>query len=263
MFYSGFNISNIHELVPHALTVNDILLISYNMDWKVISPMDIDAITFDHFLTLCYPDSRVEEDTVYPILRSLERKLDINKEDFLRRYEIIDKRYRKDLKETLQELLLDNLILDVLVQMGKDHSTLQEIVKESVDEGLATRTTVWYPGARESLVTLREIGYKLALISNTHWRWLASRREEVEEYFDIITLSYEHGFAKPHPSIFLVTSEKLGIDLERCLHVGDDPWTDIHGAKQVGMKTVFVRRDDRKTNADLEIENLSDLIHQL
>ena len=106
MLYSSFNISSTHELVPHALTVNDILLISYNMDWKVISPMDLDAITFDHFLTLCYTDSRVEEDIVYPILRGLERRLDINREDFLRIYVITDKRYRKNLRETQRESLL-------------------------------------------------------------------------------------------------------------------------------------------------------------
>ena len=83
----------------------------------------------------------------------------------------------------------------------------------------------------------------------------------MEDFFDTVTLSYEHGFAKPHASIFIVTSEKLGFDLERCLHVGDDPWADIHGANGVGMKTVFIRRDNRKANADLEIENIGDLIH--
>lgn len=249
--------------MPHALTVNDILLISYNMDWKVISPMDLDAITFDHFLTLCYTDSRVEEDIVYPILRGLERRLDINREDFLRIYVITDKSYRKNLRETQRESLLDDIILDVLTKMGQDHSALLEIVRESVDEGLATRKTVWYSGAKETLVALREIGYGLGLISNTHWRWLPHLREEVGYYFDTITLSYENGFAKPHPSIFLLTSEKLGVKIERCLHVGDDPWADIHGANGVGMKTAFVSRDDRRANADLEIENLSDLIHLL
>ncbi len=104
--------------MPHALTVNDILLISYNMDWKVISPMDLDAITFDHFLTLCYTDSRVEEDIVYPILRGLERRLDFNREDFLRIYVITDKRYRKNLRETQRESLLDDLILDARARMG-------------------------------------------------------------------------------------------------------------------------------------------------
>ncbi len=224
---------------------------------------DIHAITFDHFLTLCYPDSGVKEDIVYPIHRELERRLEINIEDFLRRYDIIDKSYRKNLKETHRESLLDDLILDVLTQMGQHDSGLQEIVKESVDEGLATRTLVWYSGARETLVTLREMGYKLGLISNTHWRWLPSQREDAEKYFDTITLSYEHGYAKPHPSIFRVTTEKLGIDTEHCLHVGDDPWTDIHGANGVGMHSVFVRRDDRKANSDLEIMNLRDLIRLL
>ena len=178
----------------------------------------------------------------------------------LRRYVLLDKKYREDVRITHKESLLDDLILDVLTQMGHGHSTLPKIVAESVDEGLVTRTTVWFLGARETLVTLREMGYRLGLISNTHWRWLSSPMEEAEDYFDVVTLSYEHGFAKPHPSIFLDTSEKLGFDIKRCLHIGDDPWTDIHGANGVGMRTAFIRRDDRRANADLEIINLSDLI---
>jgi len=147
--------------------------------------------------------------------------------------------------------------------MGEDPSTLRDNVTDSVDEGLTTRTTVWYSGARETLATLREMGYKLGLISNTHWRWLPSQREEVEKYFDTISLSYDHGYAKPHPSIFLVTAKKLGIDIERCMHVGDDPWTDIHGAEKVGMQIAFIRRDERRAKADMKISKLSELIHLL
>jgi putative hydrolase of the HAD superfamily len=72
-------------------------------------------------------------------------------------------------------------------------------------------------------------------------------------------LSYEHGYAKPHQSIFVATLRKLGINTLQCLHVGDDPTADIQGAHNVGMKTAFIRRNKTKTDANIEIEQIVEL----
>jgi len=74
-----------------------------------------------------------------------------------------------------------------------------------------------------------------------------------------MTLSYEHGFAKPHPSIFVDTLKKLRTNASNCLHVGDDPIADIKGAKSIGMKTAFIKRREIETEADIEIKQLSEL----
>jgi len=75
----------------------------------------------------------------------------------------------------------------------------------------------------------------------------------------VITLSYEHGYAKPHPSIFLDTLKKLRMNAGSCLHVGDDPISDIKGAGNVGMKTAFIKRRESKAQADMEIKQLIEL----
>lgn len=97
------------------------------------------------------------------------------------------------------------------------------------------------------------------MISNTHWRFPENLRRKFKTYFDVITLSYEHGYAKPHPSIFLTTLEKLKVRADRCLHVGDDPVADIEGAERCGMKTAFIKRGDEAVNADMQIVQLSEL----
>jgi len=225
--------------------------------------MDIDAITFDHFMTLVHPAERTEEDIVFPIMRSLRGKVPFDEGEFLRIYRQKDADYRRDLRETCRECLLDEIVLGALRDMGFETEVMRESVHNSVEAGLATKEIVLYPDALETLETLHVRGYLLGIVSNTHWRWLTERRRSMEVYFDIITLSYEHGFAKPHPSIFQTTLEKLGVRADRCLHVGDNPTTDIQGAREAGLKTAFVRRDEEEADSDIQIDQLSELLLHL
>ena len=225
--------------------------------------LEIDAITFDDFNTLRYGISE-EEDIVYPIFRELKRsQLDIRQKEFLKEYFKMDELCRKRLCETLRESLLDDVIASALATFGYGSKSINETIGKAVNEVLATRKANWYPEAIETLLALRKRGYKLGLISNTHWRLLEDVRNEFKRYFHVITLSYEHGYAKPHPSIFLVTLKKLGVRASRCLHVGDDPIADVQGARHVGIKTAFVKRGDQKAEADIQIEKLSALLNFL
>jgi putative hydrolase of the HAD superfamily len=89
---------------------------------------------------------------------------------------------------------------------------------------------------------------------------LPSLREQFEGFFDVITLSYEHGYVKPHSSIFVTTLEKLKVNPNQSLHVGDDPIADIQGARGIGMKTVFIKRREVKTDADIEVKRIMELV---
>lgn len=221
----------------------------------------VDAVTFDDFGTLRFSVS--QEDVIYPILRVLSGNLRLDEEKFLDEYFRMDAYYRKKLIETLRESLLDDIIIECLKSLGFKSQTIENIVRRAVDRGLATRRTRWYGDALFVLSTLRKRGYKLGLISNTHWRYLKSFRKEVERVFGVVALSYEHGYAKPHPSIFLATLERLQVNPNRCLHVGDDPIADIEGAKNVGMKTAFIKRGNLKVDADVNIRKLTQLLEIL
>jgi HAD superfamily hydrolase (TIGR01549 family) len=219
----------------------------------------VNAVTFDDFLTLRYP-IKEKEDIIYPILKALKREIvHVNDEKFLKQYFKENELYRKKVNETMRESLLDDIVMNALMACGYESETAGKIVKEAVDYGLATRKAKWYPSAKKTLLLLREKGYKLGLISNTHWRISQNVRKEFNKFFDVVTLSYEHGYAKPHPSIFVATLNKLGTNVNQCLHVGDDPIADIQGAKSVGMKTAFIRRKKVKTDAHIEIERIAEL----
>lgn len=231
---------------------------------RIGEKLDIDAVTFDYFMTLVYPThNKTEADFIDKILETLGEVIDINREEFLRIYSQRDMGYRRELDDTCHECLLDDLILDTLADLGCETGTIWNDIVKAVDEGLAMMEVVFYPDAIETLETLRERGYKLGLISNTHWRWNAERRGMMEPYFDVVTLSYEHGFAKPHASIFHTTLEKLRVEKDRCLHVGDNPTADIRGALGAGMKTAFVERYVSEVISDIRIEQLRELLPYL
>ena len=224
-----------------------------------LQSLPLRAITFDDFLTLRFP-VKEREDIILPILKALKRQeLDVNDKEFLKQYFREDELYRKRLKDTHRESLLDDIVMKVLAALGHEPKPVGEMVREAVDYGLTTRKAKWFPDAKRTLLTLRKKGYKLGLISNTHWRLSIQSRNEFRRFFDVIALSYEHGYAKPHPSIFLDTLKKLRTNASECLHVGDDPVADIKGAKNVGMRTAFVKRKEVRTEADIEIKQLSEL----
>ena len=94
--------------------------------------------------------------------------------------------------------------------------------------------------------TLKKIagrGIRIGLISNSH-RCLASfgRHFELEGFISAAVYSSEHGYMKPHPSIFEAALRLLDVRAEEAVMVGDSFTHDIAGAVQVGMRGVLVRR---------------------
>src|SRR5207245_11329665 len=58
-------------------------------------------------------------------------------------------------------------------------------------------------------------------------------------YFDSTLFSDEVGHGKPDRRIFVAAAKELGLPINEILQVGDNPQTDVRGAKQAGMKAVL------------------------
>lgn len=228
----------------------------------MVSSIKVDAVTFDDYNTLRY--SPEQEDIIYPILRNLKKEgIMLDEDRFLREYRRADRAYRKRLSESYRESLLDKIVADAMRNLGFRVNYQDRIMKTAVEEGLRTRNNSWYPDSIETLTELRRRGYILGLISNTHWRWLREDRKEFQKYLQVIALSYEVGYAKPHPSIFLATLRRMRVVPKRCLHVGDDPVADIEGAGKAGMRTAFIKKGSVDADSDMQIEKLSELLDTL
>ncbi|HDI31518.1 MAG TPA: HAD family hydrolase [Thermofilum sp.] len=119
--------------------------------------------------------------------------------------------------------------------------------------------------ARETLLSLKDRGFSLGVISNTGSREQVVRlliKGEVIELLDVVVTSQELGVKKPHPLIFKYAEALLGIDGKKIAYVGNDPIADIEGAKNVGWIAVqkLNRDSTRSSKADIVIRKLSDLL---
>ncbi|NWL90367.1 haloacid dehalogenase [Paenibacillus sp. 79R4] len=89
---------------------------------------------------------------------------------------------------------------------------------------------------------------------------------ELSGYFDKIIISGSFGKGKPDSTIFRHALEQLGTEPEETLMVGDKLTTDIRGALSVGIKAVWINRDEKTRNDEIvpnyEISHLSQL-HQI
>ncbi len=81
--------------------------------------------------------------------------------------------------------------------------------------------------------------YKLGLLSNVGRGWLDNffADELKEELFDAVVVSGDEGVTKPHPQIYELMAERLGLEPEDCLMVDDLP-ENAAGADAAGMQAV-------------------------
>ena len=86
-------------------------------------------------------------------------------------------------------------------------------------------------------------GLRLGVISNSH-RSLASFRShfKLETLITTTVSSAEHGFMKPHPSIFERALAEAGVTSREAVMIGDSLKADIEGAVAIGMRGVLLRR---------------------
>jgi putative hydrolase of the HAD superfamily len=129
------------------------------------------------------------------------------------------------------------------------------------------------PDVPDLLAGLRERGIKVGVLSNTLWtrefHERVFRRDEVLHLIDGAVYSSEIPWTKPHPEAFRAALAAVGVEQpERAVFVGDRPFDDIHGAKQVGMRAVLVPHstipDSQKGHVvgdpDAVVERLADVL---
>ena len=102
--------------------------------------------------------------------------------------------------------------------------------------------------------------YMMGLLSNGN---TYPERCGLEGYFQFVVFAQEHGIQKPDPRLFEIAIERAGCTERQLLHVGDSFQNDVIGAKQAGIKSVWLNRQGRNIEAeqqpDFEISSLREL----
>ncbi len=98
------------------------------------------------------------------------------------------------------------------------------------------------PEAIDVLTTLKQLGYKVGLISDCSAEVAALWPENpLAKYFDSTVLSVLSRTMKPDPKIYLLGASELGLDPHEIVYVGDGDSNELEGARNVGMLPVLIR----------------------
>lgn len=102
------------------------------------------------------------------------------------------------------------------------------------------------PGAREALARTKELGYRLAIISNTTFSAEVISHElekhGMREQFELVVSSADLGIRKPDERIFRTARGLLDADARSCWYVGNSAYFDVHGSASAGMQPVWYNR---------------------
>jgi putative hydrolase of the HAD superfamily len=134
----------------------------------------------------------------------------------------------------------------IILGMGGRGAALDAAAREIYDEWAACQHFAMYEDVPDVLRTLHASGLKIGLISNSH-RCLASFQThfELQGLFAATVSSLEHGYMKPHPSIFQAALRSAGVAACDAVMVGDSLMHDVDGARRLGMRGVLVARSGR------------------
>jgi putative hydrolase of the HAD superfamily len=124
------------------------------------------------------------------------------------------------------------------------------------------------PPFRDAEPTVRKLkraGYKLGMVSDSDgtpgMKRKRIRQVPFHNLFEAIVVSGEDTpRVKPGHESFSLIAKQLRVRPKSCIYVGDNPRTDIEGAKAVGMISVIVRRRGNQGGyPDYRVPNLRGL----
>jgi putative hydrolase of the HAD superfamily len=209
-----------------------------------VSFYNVSAIGFDLFNTLIFADPETLSEAMGRLVGTLRSDgLHFDEPTFKKTYrsaalQFIEKT-RQDGRETHNRFWIS----EALGRMG------QEVAPEDPRIGAAVEAyfSAFYdhchliPGTEVMLRKLKE-SYRLGLLSNfTHGPagWEIIERLGLRPFFEVVLISGELGYRKPHPMVFEKLVDGLGVSTDRIAFVGDDLEPDILGAARAGLKPVL------------------------
>lgn len=131
----------------------------------------------------------------------------------------------------------------IIENMGGSGPAVETVARHIYEQWAACDHFELYDDVPDVLRSLAAAGVKIGLISNTE-RSLTSFQTHfaLDGLFAVTISSSDHGYMKPHPSIFEAALQRVRVAPSDAVMVGDSVAHDIEGARRLGMRAVLLLR---------------------
>jgi len=205
----------------------------------------IEAIGFDLFNTLITVEPYVLDEAMARLIRDLQQSgLALEHETFKQAHKEAAlqsiKQTRLDGRETHNRFWISSALETLGYTVPPDDTRIARAVEEYFSPFYQCCQLI--PGTTEMLGTIKG-QYPIGLLSNFTHAPAAMKiidRAGLTPFFDVVVISGEVGYRKPHPLIFRRLIDQLGVQKNQILFVGDDSDADIIGAQQAGLQPVWM-----------------------
>jgi HAD superfamily hydrolase (TIGR01509 family) len=221
-------------------------------------PLTNTYLTFDLWQTLIIDspqaDARRSQMRCEGLWKSLSRlKVNATFDDLKRAYDRSARKFQ-EMWQTNSEISTDQqlgIILSLFspdaVSFCRDPGSMETMRKAYIDPLFAFPPPL-DKDAKQTLQALRSQVNKIGLISNTGRvpgaaLRLLLEKHGISEFFDSTIFSDEVGYRKPNVRIFQEAAKRLGAEISNGVHIGDNPETDVWGAKHAGMRAILLVKD--------------------
>ncbi|WP_231637348.1 MULTISPECIES: HAD family hydrolase [Bacillales] len=152
------------------------------------------------------------------------------------------------------DFVMEDVLADVVRKL-KGNATeawLQEAVRWF--RILSMRKLALYDGTIDVLTGLKNKGKSIYLLSNGQKTFIEMELNSlgIYDYFDGIAISSVARVSKPDPLFYSYLCERHHIDLSTALMIGNDPRTDMEGARLVGIDGCYLHTETSPANMAVE-----------
>lgn len=207
------------------------------------SVIDVSTILFDFFGTLVTyePDrSRLEYPVTHGMARSLGYRWD--HDHFVMDWHAASSTLEATTAESHAEFSMTDAAHAFAQRSGLELSerAAVDLGARFVDEW--QQHVIPVPGAADMLRRLAA-SYRLGIVSNTHDPAMVPSMLDsmgIADVMSIVLLSVEHGYRKPHPSIYARCLDQLQVSPGEVLFVGDSYAADYDAPRRAGMHALLI-----------------------
>lgn len=178
---------------------------------------------------------------------SIASKTGLNTDNAIRKIFKVHSEARK-LRRLNPYITVEKLFNKSREMLAEEFNTSQETILSAIEDAFKSPTLdVVYSDTLSTLELLSKRGIKLGIIGNvlfwpSNYTRLILEKTGLLAYYTSTVFSDEVGVNKPDREIFLVFTEKMKVDPDKLIYVGDNVVEDVGGALSIGGIGVLISR---------------------